>query len=179
MQRAAGSDFVVGGRRYGLFAHDFRRVPVDEWLELITERALAQEVATNRPAGDEPLVLSHVEFDAAVRQALRDLHRGDQLARNPLCRTRLVRARVGDECGTALAEVVRDAAGQLQLHPRDQKRWRAIDRTYLRPSPTQERAAEVLDVPFSTYRRHLTEGVAQIVEQLWTREVHGDVPVGG
>jgi hypothetical protein len=173
MHRATGADFVVGGRRYGLFAHDFRRVPVDEWLELITERALAQE-APNRPAGEEPLVLSHVEFDAAVRQALRDLHRAARLARNPLCRTRLVRACAGPDCASALVELVREAAGQLQLDPRDQKRWRAIDRTYLRPAPTQERAAEVLDVPFSTYRRHLTEGVSRIVEHLWTRELHGD-----
>jgi hypothetical protein len=174
MHRATGADFVVGGRRYGLFAHDFRRVPVDEWLELITERALAQE-APNRPAGEEPLVLSHVEFDAAVRQALRDLHRAARLARNPLCRTRLVRACAGPDCASALVELVREAAGQLQLDPRDQKRWRAIDRTYLRPAPTQERAAELLDVPFSTYRRHLTEGVTRIVEHLWTRELHGHV----
>jgi hypothetical protein len=26
--RAAGADFQVGGRRYGLYGHDFRRVPV-------------------------------------------------------------------------------------------------------------------------------------------------------
>jgi hypothetical protein len=29
LPRAAGADFWVGGRRYGLFAHDFRRVPVE------------------------------------------------------------------------------------------------------------------------------------------------------
>jgi energy-coupling factor transporter ATP-binding protein EcfA2 len=41
LPRAAGADFWVGGRRYGLFAHDFRQVPVDALLELVTERALA------------------------------------------------------------------------------------------------------------------------------------------
>ena len=44
MPRAAGADFRVGGRRYGLFAHDFRQVPVDALLELVTERALGQDV---------------------------------------------------------------------------------------------------------------------------------------
>jgi hypothetical protein len=91
MVRVDGADFVVGGRRFGLFAHDFGRVPVDEWLELITERALAQEVAPVRHFGGEPLVLSHRAFEEAVRHALRDLHRPDRLAQNPSCRTRLVR----------------------------------------------------------------------------------------
>ena len=34
LPRAAGADFWVGGRRYGLFAHDFRQLPVDALLEL-------------------------------------------------------------------------------------------------------------------------------------------------
>ena len=33
LPRAAGADFWVGGRRYGLFAHDFRQVAVDALLE--------------------------------------------------------------------------------------------------------------------------------------------------
>ena len=49
MPRAAGADFWVGGRRYGLFAHDFRQVPVDALLELVTERALAQDVTPSPP----------------------------------------------------------------------------------------------------------------------------------
>ena len=43
LPRAAGADFWVGGRRYGLFAHDFRQVPIDALLELVTERALSQD----------------------------------------------------------------------------------------------------------------------------------------
>ena len=49
LPRAVGADFWVGGRRYGLFAHDFRQVPVDALLELVTERALSQDAT---PAGD-------------------------------------------------------------------------------------------------------------------------------
>jgi hypothetical protein len=44
LPRAAGADLRVGGRRYGLFAHDFRQVSVDAWLELVTERALGQDL---------------------------------------------------------------------------------------------------------------------------------------
>ncbi len=62
----------------------------------------------------------------------------------------------------------------LREHPRDDKRWRAVERTYVRPAGTQERAAEALGLPFSTYRRHLTQGVDQVVAWLWDREVYGE-----
>ena len=32
-------------------------------------------------------------------------------------------------------------------------------------------AAELLDLPFSTYRRHLSAGVARVAEILWTRDI--------
>jgi len=32
-------------------------------------------------------------------------------------------------------------------------------------------AAEVLDVPFSSYRRHLKAGVDEVVDYLWNREL--------
>ncbi len=58
-------------------------------------------------------------------------------------------------------------------HPRDDKLLRAVERTYLRPAPSQEAAAELLGLPFSTYRRHLTGGVGRVVAWLWDREVYG------
>ena len=61
----------------------------------------------------------------------------------------------------------------LGEHPRDKKLLRALDRTYLRPAATQERAAEVLGLPFSTYRRHLSHGVERVVAWLWERELYG------
>ena len=179
LPRAAGADFVVGGRRYGLFAHDFRRVPVDALLELVTERALAQDVTPSPPTVEPPLlVLSQPEFDDAVRQALRDLRRPDLLARNPLLRTRLVRDRAGDEePGAATLEALVWAAVEtLREHPRDDKLWRAVERTYVRPAATQERAAAALGLPFSTYRRHLTQGVDRVVAWLWDQEVYGEHP---
>ena len=39
------------------------------------------------------------------------------------------------------------------------------------PAPTQEAAAEVLDLPFSTYRRHLARAVEQLTELLWAVEI--------
>jgi hypothetical protein len=177
LPRAAGADFVVGGRRYGLFAHDFRKVPVDALLELVTERALAQDLTPPSATVQPPplLVLSQPEFDQAVRQALRDLRRPDLLGRNPLLRTRLVHDRTGDEEPGAqvLEALVRAAVETLREHPRDDKLLRAVERTYVRPAATQERAAAALGLPFSTYRRHLTQGVNRVVASLWDREVYG------
>lgn len=175
LPRAEGADFTVGGRRYGLFAHDFRRVPVDAWLELVTERALSQDPTLPPPAAPEVSVLSHEEFADAVKRALGDLQRPDLLARNPLLRTTLLRARAGGDEPTAddLAALIREAVDSLRDHPRDDKLWRAVERTYVDPVATQERAAAALGVPFSTFRRHLTEGVSRVVAWLWDRELYG------
>ncbi|HSJ43958.1 MAG TPA: AAA family ATPase [Euzebyales bacterium] len=173
LARVEGGDFTVGGRCYGLFAHDFRRVGVDGWLELITERALAQDPTLPPPTAPEVLVLSQPDFTDAVRQALRDLRRPDLLQRNPLLRTRLLRERIAAEPDVdALRACLDEAIDTLRDHPRDDKLLRAVDRTYLRPAATQEAAAEVLGLPWSTYRRHLTKGVERIVSWLWEREVY-------
>jgi hypothetical protein len=175
LHRLPEHDFEVGGKRYGIYAHDFRRVPVDEWLEIVTERALAQDPSVRVAPELEAAVLSQPDFFEAVREALRHLQRPDRLAANPLCRSRLVLDRLQPD-GTldlTLRATVTEAAEELSGSPRDEKRWRAIDRTYLRPAPSQERAAELLGLPFSTYRRHLTQGVEWICARLWDWEVYG------
>jgi len=48
---------------------------------------------------------------------------------------------------------------------------RAQLQTFITPAPTQERAAEIADVPFSTYRRHLRAGIDQVVQILWQSEI--------
>jgi hypothetical protein len=178
LPRATGADFLVGGRRYGLYGHDFRRVPVDALMDLWTERALAQDFTLRPAPRDDALVLSQADFAHAVRQALRDLHRPELLARNALVRTRLARdyARADEPDADTLEALLQAAVETLRRHPRDDKLLRALERTYLHPAPTQEAAAEVLGLPFSTYRRHLSQGLARIVAWLWDHEVYGSAP---
>jgi hypothetical protein len=181
-QRVPEADFEVGGRRYAAFAHDWRRMPLEPWLELIDRRELDPEFTpAAEPEQPAPLLaLSQPEFEEAVRRALRDLHRPDLLTRNPLLRCRVVREQAGDRPpAQVLAELLRSAAGGLAADPRDERLFRAVDRTYLRPAPTQERAAELLGLPFSTYRRHLTQGVARVVAALWEAELYGPAPPSG
>ncbi|HEX6235347.1 MAG TPA: AAA family ATPase [Jiangellaceae bacterium] len=175
LPRVAGADFVVGGHRFGLFAHDFRQVPVDAWLELVTERALARDATMPPRRRVESLVLSKEDFDDAVRQALRHLHRPDLLARNPLLRSRVLRDRVTDREPDALdlEALLSDSLDVLRANARDDKMFRAVEQTYVRSATTQEAAAEALGVPFSTYRRHLFRGIERVTARLWDLEVYG------
>jgi len=178
LARLSEADFEVGGRRYGVYGHDWRVTPPIDWLALLAERetGMAPRAA---PAPVEPLiVLSESAFAEAVREALRDFTRPDALRTNLLLRSRLVRERSGPEIGVVeriaiLQNLTKEAVDALQGSPRDAKLYRALYHTYFYPARTQEQAAELLDVPFSTYRRHLKAGMGRVVNALWQREIGG------
>jgi hypothetical protein len=96
-----------------------------------------------------------------------------------LAHSRLVRDHAGGRpAGEVLRSLVEEAAEALRDDPREHSLHRVVDRTFLRPAPTQERAAEVLGLPFSTYRRYRNRGIDRIVGWLWQREVHGPDELG-
>jgi hypothetical protein len=174
LERVRDADFEVSGRRYGTFAHDYRQVSLDDLMDLWVERALARDPQLRGAPEPASHVLSHAEFTEAVRQGLRDLTRPDLLGSNPLLRTRLLQRQAdGPPDAASLARVLRSAVDSLRRHPRDDKLLRAVLRTYVEPAPTQEAAAARLGLPFSTYRRHLSQGVTRIVAWLWDQEVYG------
>ena len=72
---------------------------------------------------------------------------------------------------TLLRTLIRAAADSLQDSPREAKFYRPLYYTYLQPAPTQEQAAELLDLPFSSFRRHLKSGVTRVTEILWAQEI--------
>ena len=71
----------------------------------------------------------------------------------------------------ALQSLIQAAAQSLESSLREAKSYRALYPTYLHPAPTQEQAAELLDLPFSTFRRHLKNGMTRVAEILWLREI--------
>jgi len=171
--------FVVGGTRYAVFAHDFRRTGPYEWLDCMG-RTLDGPLALAPDAPAETVVLAEAEFAAEVGRALRHLHQPESLAQNRLLQARVVRDRISPATAgssaaspVVLVALIEDAAAAMATDRRAVQFHRAIDRTYLRPAPTQQRAAEVLDLPFSTYRRHLGRGQDWITAWLWHRELHG------
>lgn len=171
--RAVGADFDVGGRTYGLFVRDFHRLPLDDWLRVMFDRDLAGDAGPmDRPATVEPVLLSEPDFAQSVRAALRDLRRPEALAGNPLVRSALVLGAAQDRTATELlASLVRRTVERLADDERDHKLYRVLDRTYLRPAATQERAAELLDLPLSTYKRHLNRGIDRVIAELWHQEL--------
>jgi hypothetical protein len=177
LARIPEADYQVGGRGYGVYGHDWRVVPPPAWLELLAEREIAVNPEPIPPPTIEPLiVLSESEFATAVHDALRNFTLPDALNSNPLLRSRLVVEESGADASErakidALLDLLKTAAESLQSSPRETKFYRALYRTYFNPAPSQERAAEMLDLPFSTYRRHLKAGITRATEILWQREI--------
>ncbi|POM23149.1 hypothetical protein BTM25_43010 [Actinomadura rubteroloni] len=155
--RLPGAERRIGGTRYTVFVRDWRGRTVRAWLDMVAEHDLGRP-----PAGPAEPVLPREEFAAEVKRALRDLRRPDALLASPLLGCRV--AGPGDP--GALRDALRAAVAEL----REEKPRTALECAFLRGAPTQERAAEILGLPLSTYRRHLARGVARVVELLWDRE---------
>ena len=169
------ADVSVGGCRYEAFAHDWRAVPPDEWL-----RALSGRTPAAAPTAEEvaPLfdVLSRSAFADAVKAALKEYARPQRLLESPLLGTRLVGLRAGSEADEAerveaLCALIGEAAQQLEHDPREGRYYKPLEVTYLKPARSQAVAAERLDLPFSTFRRHLDRAVGYVTDVLWGQEV--------
>ncbi|MFE3760555.1 AAA family ATPase [Streptomyces sp. NPDC059104] len=175
--RLPEADFTIGDRTHGVFVHDWRRTPPLAWLSLLGERESATDpLAVAPPSPGRRRILDAESFASGVREALRSLGRVGGLRANPLLASRMVAARAGetasqDERAAALAEVLREAAGELQAAPHDRRAHRALHHTHFQPVGTQQGAADLLNLPLSTYRRHLAAGVRRLTEELWRREL--------
>jgi hypothetical protein len=167
----------VDGAPIGLYAHDWRAVPVAQWIDMLGSRELATELRVEDLAAAPTaplLVLSQPEFEAAVKDALRDFHSAASLAANPLTRSRLVaNASDGEPASAALQRLLRSGAESLRQNPKEEKFYRALAAAYFTPAATHEQAAERLDLPFNTYRYQLARGMARLTEWLWRRELSG------
>jgi hypothetical protein len=175
LTRYPEADFEIGGKRYGIYGHDWRVMSPAVWIARLAEKELGVTGQFLSPPSVEPLIsLSHDDFGNAVKQALQDYARPGGLMGNPLLRSRLVSEAAGKgtrESSEILKSKIKEGTEALRAHPRDEKLFRALECTYLHPAPTQEAAAELLDIPFSTYRRHLTSGIQRLTEILWRQEV--------
>jgi hypothetical protein len=175
LTRIPDADFEVGGKRYGIYGHDWRAMAPAVWIARLAEKEVGATGQAISPPTVEPLIfLSRDDFGNAVKKALHDFVHPGGLMGNPLLRSRMVSEAAGKEHrerSEVLKSKIKEAAEALRVHPRDEKLFRALEQTYLHPAPTQEAAAELLDLPFSTYRRHLTSGIQRLIEILWQREV--------
>lgn len=186
------AEFALDARHYYVFGHDWRLNPLTEWLSLMAEK----EVSTSRVYGvsskspqtvgailpaSESFVLNASDFETAVRDALRILNQPDKLLHSPLLYSRLVapvaqdsRAEMPARAAALKALLYQAAEALNEPGSRLHRGYRALRHTYFSPTPTQEAAAELLGLPFSTYRRHLAEGMAALVQVLWRKEIGED-----
>ncbi len=176
LARIPEADFWAGDHCYGIYGHDWRVVPPAVWQELLAQREIAASSQAILPSleKDPLIVLSHPDFVNAVREALNHLSRPDVLSQNLLLRSWLVANRVSApaERIATLQSLLKAVIESLQTSPREIKYYRALYHSYLQPALTREKAAELLDLPFSTFRRHLKTGTARVVEILWYREIN-------
>ncbi|OFE15621.1 hypothetical protein BA895_22210 [Humibacillus sp. DSM 29435] len=152
------------------YGWDRRRFPVAALFELMARRELSGEQGPPPPELLRPAPLSLADFAAAVRAALTELGRPDRLAGSPLLGSALLPVESTDRVhslSTSLSEAIR----ALSDEPRGAEHRRVLDRTYLKGAPSQEAAAQVLGLPFSTYRRHLAQAQERLVEVLWSVEI--------
>ena len=164
------------GRTHVVYGNDWRRLPVGTWLDLMSEREHSGGTGPPPASLLRPPPLDRARFAAAVRTALPDLRRPDRLAASPLMGSSLaapsmaapsMAAEPGGASTERLRATIENAIGCLG----DQPLEAVLRRTFVRGAPTQEAAAEVLGLPFSTYRRHLAKAVEQLTDVLWAVEI--------
>lgn len=169
-QRPLRPPVVVEKLSFTLYAHDWRAVTIERWMEVGHLAELAGPAARPRSGPGALTVLTREEFDTAVGDALAGWQRRDLLAGNPLLRTRLVARHGGDDPVEALREVITEALDALGSDPRAEKYHRALLTGFLRGAPTREAAAERLGLPLSTFRRHMSRGLERVRSSLWALE---------
>jgi len=55
--------------------------------------------------------------------------------------------------------------------PRNNRLYRALYHLYFQPAATQAQAADLLDLPFRIYCRHLRAGIEYLIETWWQQEL--------
>jgi hypothetical protein len=155
----------VDGRTSVAYGHDWRRFPPGAWWDMMSDREYSGGTGPPPESVLRPPPLTREAFGAAVRAALGQLHQPAGLTGNPL-----VGSALGTDAATLRASVV-DAVERIRGDPKREQLRAVLNRTYVRPAPSQEAAAEVLGLAFSTYRRHLAKAVDAVTETLWSVEI--------
>ncbi|MET1074492.1 MAG: ATP-binding protein [Umezawaea sp.] len=160
----------VGGREQHVFGRDWRRQPVEKWVEH-RARALVEPVAgwPAVPSADVPGDdLSRAAFEEGVVEALRTWRAPREFATSVLLHSRLV-PRGSTDPVADLRAAITAALDALQVDPAGVKAHEALTATYISASRTHKATARWLGVPYGTYRRHLALAKERLVEQLLRR----------
>ena len=169
----------VGGRQHHVFGRDWRREPVERWVER-RARAVPAPVppwprrppAADRRTADE---LPRAAFADGVVEALRTWHAPREFGTNVLLRSRLVLPGSADPVADLRRAIV-TAVDAVQVDPAGVRAHQVLTFTYLAAPRTHKAAARRLGVPYGTFRRHLALARERLVEQL-RRQAGAAAPV--
>lgn len=159
-----------GGREQVAYGWDRRRFPPQSFFELMESRELSGQIGP--PPADllKPEPLARGAFLEAVRSALANYRSPDRLAGSPLLDTQLVQP-FSRQPVESLRRTLRAGVRAASADRRGAESGRVLERTYLKGAPSQEAAAELLGLPFGTYRRHLQQALERVGEVLWAVEI--------
>ncbi|MTD53802.1 ATP-binding protein [Amycolatopsis sp. RM579] len=157
----------VGERKQHVFGRDWRRQPVEQWVEHRARTTVAPVAGwTPVPAaggsGDE---LPRAVFEEGVLEALRTWHAPREFATSVLLQSRLVPHGSADPVAD-LRGAITAALDALQVDPAGVKAHEALTATYISASRTHKATARRLGVPYGTYRRRLALAKERLIEQL-------------
>lgn len=160
----------VGGQEQHVFGRDWRRQPVEKWVEH-RARAVAEPVAgwpgvaSACPADERGDDLPRAVFEEGVVEALRTWRTPREFATSVLLRSRLV-PRGSTDPVADLRGAFTGALDALRVDPAGVKAHEVLTATYIAASRTHKATARRLGVPYGTYRRHLAAAKDRLVEQL-------------
>ncbi|MFC3741689.1 ATP-binding protein [Paractinoplanes deccanensis] len=152
----------VGDRTYGLFVTDWRQVPFEMWLANILDQ-------TDLPAAPAPA--TRADFDRWVRETLQNWRSPRAFALSELVKSKLV-ADAADPVAN-LRALMRQTVDEVGQDAKMIKAREALVATYFSGAPTQEAAARRAGMSFSTYRRHLRQGIDTVCSALWEIQLRG------
>jgi hypothetical protein len=118
----------VGGVTRVAYGNDWRRFPMDTWLDLMNEREHAGGGGPPPASLLRPPPLDRPRFAAAVRAALADLHRPDRLAASPLMGSSLA-AGPGGPAADQLRATIQEAVTSLGSEPKGDPLRALLQRT--------------------------------------------------
>lgn len=173
-KRLEGSECDTPGGPTVLNYQDYSNSSALDWLRSIYRRVQGmlepKEVAA-RPA--EP-PLQQADYDQAVRAALKQFHRPDRLADNPLLGSHLVLHRADSDDAhsrqQALRAILKESCEDLAANPKTAAFARALRHAYITPAASQELAAEAACMAYGTFRRNLREATKLLCARLWMDE---------
>jgi len=171
--RDPGPPIDVDGHAYTLFSIYCGSQDVTAWSDEVDDELLARQPRSAPVGKDRFITFNRAEFDQEVRRTLRAWRRPDRFADSALRHSRVVAETGCEDAVTGVRQAFAAALETLGRDPRQVKYHRVLVATYLNGAPTQEAAAERLNLPSSTYRRHLSRGLDELCTLLWKAENHG------